>query len=151
MYQPSDITLALALTKNKKNTIISTTRGQLSFGLFPANNHGFTTGKIILKLGLIGHGYFRKGAFGVRHIWEKHGGEIGLTSPIQVVNFIESILIPGAEVILNREKSPDKPIIVESSNGLITLGLTTFKNQVAYSIITAYDRKNHPGVVIATI
>jgi hypothetical protein len=148
--KPNDVTLALANKKTQKNTRISNDIGLLSFGIFPANKHDFPVGNVYLRLGFIGFSGARKGAFGLRHIWEKHGSELGLTAPKEVPGFIDKILVPGAEVIIDNSKDPDKPVVVESSNGLITLGLVEPKNEDSYyHIITAYSRKNHPGTVIA--
>jgi len=152
IFQPNDVTPAIAELRNQKNARVSNNRGQVSFGLFPSNNHNFPVGDIHLKLGFIGNGHRRSGAFGLRHIWEKHGSELGLTAPQQVSAFIETILQPGANVIVNHSKSPDKPLIVESSNGLITLGMVKPNNESAYyHIITAYGRKSHPGIIIANL
>lgn len=151
IFQPSDITLEHVSKKNKPNSLITNQLGHISFGDFPANNHDFPEATIILRLGLIGYGYGRLGAFGLRHIWEKHRIDLGITNPSEVVNFIESIIQPGAEVLIDKKKSPNKPLIIESSNGLISLNLTNIGDQPVYSIITAYDRKSHPGNVIATI
>ncbi|WP_126169631.1 hypothetical protein [Shewanella khirikhana] len=151
IYQPSDVTTALAAQKTAKNARIANTSGQVSFGIFPLNSHGYQSAPIILKLGFIGYASQRTGAYGLRHIWEKHGQEIGISNPSDVPSFIESILIPGAEVIIDSTKSA-KPLIIESKTGLITVGFSTPPNEAPhYHIITAYTRKNHPGTVIATL
>lgn len=149
---PNDITLELASLKTRKNTRILNDLGQESFGTFPANKHNFPAGEIYLKLGVIGFTEARKGAFGLRHIWEKHQSDLELKCIQDIPAFIEKVLSEGAEVIVDKSKSPDKPLIVESNSGLITLALETPKGLPPhYNIITAYNRKNHPGVVIATM
>lgn len=147
IYQPHDITLIEAARKNKPNSLITNTQGHHFFGFFPANNHGLPEAEIVLKLGLIGYGYKRAGGFGLRHIWEKHGKDLGMVKPGEVVDFIESIIRPGAEIIIDTAKAPDKPLIIESSCGLVILSVTPS----AYSITSAYNRKSHPGTVIAKI
>ena len=152
MLQHNEITLELVSLKNKKNTRVLNELGQESFGNFPANNHNFPVGEIYLKLGYIGYTNARSGAFGLRHIWEKHGTELGLQEPKEILGFIKKVLAEGAEVIVDSMKDPNKPLVVESSSGLITLALETPNNKLPnYHIITAYSRKSHPGVVIATI
>ena len=152
IFQPQDVTLAIANLRTQKNARVSNSRGQISFGLFPSNNHNFPVGDIHLKLGFIGNGHRRKGAYGLRHIWEKHGAELGLTAPLQVPDFIKTVLQPGANVIVDHSKSSDKPLIVESNNGLVTLGVVKPNNEPPYyHIITAYGRKSHPGIIIANL
>jgi len=152
ILQSSDITLNLATKTTKKNSFIANCSGVQSFGTFPSNNHGFPSVSIYLKLGIIGFGSERLGAFGLRHIWEKHGSEIGISLPSQIPSFIESILQPGSVVIIDRNKCPDKPLIIESNAGMIIVGLNQPKNAPEYfNIISAYDRRSHPGIVIATI
>jgi hypothetical protein len=152
IYQPQDITTALAGEKSTKNARVANTAGSISYGMFPINNQGFPVAEIILKLGYIGFKANRDGAFGLRHIWEKHRNEIGLSSPSEIPAFIESILTPGSEVIIDHNKDPRKPLIIESSIGLLTLSLTQPQLELHhYNIITAYARKSHPGIVIATL
>ncbi len=155
IYQPSEITEELALSSCTKNAKVMNTDGNISFGLFPANNYHFPEAEIHLKLGYIGK-YQRgsrdpKGAFGLRHIYDKHKHDIGISNPNEIPEFIESIIIPGADVIIDKNKSEDKPLIIESSQGLIALGLITPNGHEPYfSIITAYNRKSHPGIVIGS-
>lgn len=147
IFQPSDITLQIAQKKNAQNTLVANSEGHHSFGMFPANNNGFPEAEIVLKLGNIGYGFLRKGGFGLRHVWEKHGSDLGLQNPYEVVGFIESIIQPGAEIIVDKSKDPKKPLIIESSWGLVALEIQAS----TYSITSAYNRKSHPGTVIATI
>ncbi|MCZ5750110.1 hypothetical protein O5207_00520 [Escherichia coli] len=57
----------------------------------PSMNADFPAGKIILKLG--DSGFYNKrtksleGAYGLRHIWDKHRVEIGATSAEDIVIF----------------------------------------------------------------
>ena len=131
----------------KKNQFVTNTSGGLSFGTMPINNHGFAQLEIRLKTGYIGKGWTRQGAYGVRHIFEKHGSELNLTCPSQVSSFIESIITTGAEVIIDNNKDPLKPLIIESNNGMVITAISGCQSY--YNIISAYDRKQHPGIVIA--
>jgi hypothetical protein len=152
IFQPGDVTVEVANNKNSKNAWVANTSGLLSFGTFPENNHNFPVGEITLKLGYVGFDSERKGAYGLRHIWEKHGSEVMATSPSDIPLFIEGIITSGSTVIVDRDKDPKKPLIVKSSIGLLTLGLKQPKDsEPYYHIITAYVRKSHPGIVIATI
>ena len=151
IFQPSDITPTLLSDGSTKNSFVANTSGKHSFGNFPVNNHGSPVANIYLKLGYVGYGSVRSGAFGLRHIWEKHGAELSLSDPIDAIKFIESILQVGAHVILDQTKG-NKPVVVQSSAGLVTLGLTKPPNEDPYfNIITAYDRRNHPGTLIAKL
>nr|WP_010890242.1 hypothetical protein [Salmonella enterica]AAB91550.1 hypothetical protein [Salmonella enterica subsp. enterica serovar Berta] len=112
--------------------------------------------KIILKLG--DSGFYNKrtesleGAYGLRHIWDKHRVEIGATSAEDIVIFLESILLAGAEVLIDPKKGQNKAIVVESGTGMMILELKKPNGEDPYySIITAYDRKSHPGTKLHTL
>lgn len=152
VFQPRDVTAALANDKRSKNALVANTSGVVSFGTFPSNNHSFPSGDITLRLGYVGYGAGRKGAFGLRHIWEKHKTEVMATNPEDIPAFIEAIITKGSNVIIDKDKDPNKPLIVESKVGLLTLGLKLPNNaNPYYHVITAYARKSHPGTVIATL
>lgn len=151
IYQPSDLTVELMESKNKKNAYIASSNNVLSFGFFPCNNNGWPESPIKLKLGNIGVGKSRRGGFGLRHIWEKHGKECGLAVPADVILFIEKIISSGAKIIIDKDKAPSKPLIIKSKVGMAILKLNTPNQGGAfYTITSAYNRKNHPGNVIAT-
>lgn len=140
--------------KSKKNSFVCMPCGAFSFGAFPPNNAHFPEGDIRLKLGLVGYitgNNERQGAFGLRHIWEKHGSELGLTCPAETIHFIKNVITSGAQVLIDSHKNPDRPIIIESKVGMAILNLQASTHDVYYSIISAYNRKQHPGTVIAKI
>ena len=90
--------------KRSKNAFVTTTNGSLSFGIFPKNNAHWPELEVRLKVGFAGFGRTRSGAFGVKHIYEKHSKEIGITCPSQVSGYIESIITDGATVIVDTVK-----------------------------------------------
>lgn len=152
IYQPSDLNQLVVAAKNNKNSYVASSKGSLSFGVFPANNYGFPTGQIKLKLGHIGVGRNRQGGFGLRHIWEKHGSECGLTCPTQVPAYLESIITVGAHVLIDKNKDPNKPLILESKVGMAILTINKPNpGDSFYTITSAYSRKSHKGNVIATL
>jgi hypothetical protein len=152
IYQPSDLTKILVEDKNQRNAYVASSKNILSFGRFPANNYGFPEGDIKLKLGHIGVGRNRQGGFGLRHIWEKHGSECGLTCPTQIPAYLERIITVGAHVLIDKDKDPDKPLILESKVGMAILMINTPKpGAIFYTITSAYSRKSHKGNVIATL
>ena len=152
IYQPSDLTQLIVEAKNHKNSYVASSKSILSFGKFPANNYGFPEGDIKLKLGHIGVGRNRLGGFGLRHIWEKHGSECGLTCPTQVPAYLESIITIGAHVLIDKDKAPDKPLILESKVGMAILTINKPNPGASfYTITSAYSRKSHKGNVIATL
>ncbi|MBU1468572.1 MAG: hypothetical protein KJ868_13130 [Gammaproteobacteria bacterium] len=145
------ITLNVMTHNRTKNALIESASSVVSFGFFPENNNGFPSAKICLKLGFIGSGKGRAGAYGLRHIFEKHGGELGMTCPSEVVSYVKSIIKPGSEILVDYKKEPDRPLVIESSTGLIVLALAGVGESKHYNIISAYTRFSHPGTVIATI
>lgn len=52
-----------------------------------------------------------EGAYGLRHIWDKHRVEIGATSAEDIVIFLESILLAGAEVLIDPKKAKTKRLL----------------------------------------
>lgn len=152
---PQDITSAILLEKKKKNSRVCKIDGSEVFFTIPHLSADFPDGKIILKLG--DPGYYNKsqqkleGAYGLRHIWDKHRAEIGATCAEDIVNFLEKILLSGAQVLLDPKKGPNKVIVVESATGMMIVELKKPNNEDAYySIVTAYARKSHPGTVLHT-
>ncbi|HAS6415324.1 TPA: hypothetical protein I7256_22710 [Vibrio vulnificus] len=153
-----EITLDVMTHNRTKNALIESANGVVSFGLFPENNNGFPSADIRLKLGYIGFtgrkkGVYvqREGAYGLRHIFEKHNQELGMSCPSEVISYVKSVISPGAEILVDYRKAPDKPLVIESSTGIIVLSLNGVGANQHYNIITAYSRFSHPGTVIATI
>ncbi len=91
------------------------------------------------------------GAFGLRHIWDKHRNEFNAQDASDIISFVETIITAGADIIVDTNKGPNKPLIVESSAGMAVLEPKNVMNQPSYSIITAYTRKQHPGVLIGNL
>ena len=150
---PNDISQQDLIAKNRKNSLIATCDGNDNFGIFP-QVHEFPSGNIYLKLGYAG--YYKKGrnspegAFGLRHIWDKHRNEFNGQNALDIISFVETIITTGADIIVDLNKDPNKPLVVESSVGMAVLK-PTIGNTPSYSIITAYTRKQHPGVLIGNL
>ena len=146
-----EITLDVMTHNRTKNALIESSNGVVSFGLFPENKNGFPSVDMRLKLGFVGSGRGRTGAYGLRHIFEKHNQELGMSCPSEVISYVKSVISPGAEILVDYRKAPDKPLVIESSTGIIVLSLNGVGANQHYNIITAYSRFSHPGTVIATI
>lgn len=153
---PNDITEAVLNGKKTKNARVAKNDGSEFYLDLPYMNADFPAGKIILKLG--DSGFYNKrtqnleGAYGLRHIWDKHRTELGAASAEDIVIFLESILLAGAEVLIDPRKGPNKAIVVESGTGMMILELKKPNGEDPYySIITAYDRKSHPGTKVHTL
>ncbi|EJG0899092.1 hypothetical protein C4H01_RS24445 [Vibrio parahaemolyticus] len=153
---PNDISNQKLRKKTTQNARVTKNDGVGSFGKVPKLNDAFPEGEIVLKLG--SSGFFDpisrdlKKAFGLRHIWDKHRTEIGATTAQDVVAFVESVLQSGAEILIDKNKDPSKPLIVESSVGMVIVELKQPQGEDAYySIITAYDRKSHPGTLVGNL
>lgn len=107
---PRDIVEAVLNDKKTKNARVTKCDGSEFFLDLPGMNADFPAGKIILKLG--DSGFYNKrtknleGAYGLRHIWDKHRAEIGATSAEDIVIFLESILLAGAEVLIDPMTCP---------------------------------------------
>ncbi len=145
----ADITSALMSTQNMKGTrIINPRTGLMSFGTVPLNKH-VPEGLIYLKLGLPGFGPGKSGAFGVRHIWDKHRGEWPGLTPDQVPEKVLDILVPGADILLHQ--GGGKIITLNTSLGMVVLQEEREGSGFIYSVVTAYTRKNPKGIKIAQL
>lgn len=158
IFTPNDVSLEM-LNINKKtqqNAKVTNSNGAVSFGLMPKLNDNLPQGEVILKLGYKGFYSPRerepKGAFGLRHIWDKHRTEINAQSASDIILFIEEVMISGAEILIDQNKSLEKPLIVESSTGMVIVALKTPQEEDAYyHVVTAYDRKSHPGTLVGNL
>lgn len=144
---PTDITTAMLSDKKTKNSIVYTSGGDSFFGIFPHVSNTFPSGQICLKLGFAGFGPLKSGAFGLRHIWEKHSTEINATNALDIVLFLEKVISAGSVVIIDNNKDPDKPLILESKTGMAVVGL----NNGTYYITSAYCRSSHKGTVVGNL
>lgn len=149
MINHDDLSILHMNHKKQKNSVIIRKGGYDNFGLLPFNNNGFESLPIKLKLGLIGFGANRQGAYGVRHIFEKHKNEIGITCPSEIPGFIERIMISGADVIVDYNKDINKVLCIESKVGMVVFARKGSNDH--YNIITAYDKRSHPGTLIARL
>lgn len=150
VYQPSDLSEEVMSGKNTKNALIANpqTNG-VSFGRIPPNNSGVSEGDIYLKLGLIGHGNQRKGAFGVRHVWEKHQKDLGIEKPDDTPLIIAEILSEGVDILISGSGS--RPIALNTKYGVVILEQKTIDQVAYYSIVSAYGKKNVTGTVIGQL
>ncbi|MCA2486255.1 MULTISPECIES: hypothetical protein [Vibrio] len=153
---PGDVSHQVLNNKKTKNARVTNSKGTTSFGQIPKLNSQFPEAEVILKLGDPGFYDLKvkqlKGAFGLRHIWDKHRSEINAQDASDVVKFIENVIRGGAEVLIEYGKDPNKPIILESSSGMVIVELKRPQGEDPYySIVTAYDRKSHPGTLMGTL
>ena len=148
-YSELDITILPG--NHKRGSVVERACSNITYGQFPPNNFGFPVGDIVLKLGYCGFGPSKKGATGLRHIWDKHHKEIGLSCPSEIPCFIETVIKQGSSVLIDHGKSTDKPLVLSSSTGMAILCQKVSQNRNIYEIITAYTRRQHPGTVIATL
>lgn len=150
MLNSKELTLKLMSSNSTKNNkIINPESGSVIFAEVPENKTGIPSGFINLKLGFIGTGRDRRGAFGARHIWEKHKLDLNIQSPDLLPQIIKDILQPGVDILY---ESKDKPVVLNTVKGLVSLQLK--KDALGnneYSIISAYGRKNSRGVVFAQL
>lgn len=153
IYQPADLNEQLMSEKTKKNAKVTNPKtGNLSFGKIPENKNGIPSGEIYLKLGLIGHGHNRAGAFGARHIWEKHHVDLRITTQENTAQVIADILEEGVNVLVNfQNKNNKRPVVLNTKIGRVALEPETKNGTTSYSIVSAYGNKNAPGTVIGTL
>lgn len=97
------------------------------------------------------NGVIPVGVFGLRHIWEDHANELSFGCPSEVPGFVEKVISSGTPVLIDSGKNPDSPLVVNSSHGMAVLRYVKAPEESFYDIITAYNRRNHPGTVIASI
>ncbi|MCK5816239.1 MAG: hypothetical protein KAH07_09875 [Flavobacteriaceae bacterium] len=145
-----DLTPELMLGNTTKNTkIFNPENNSLIFGRVPNNPKGIPEGLIYLRLGFSGVGANKKGAFGARHIWDKHKKDLSINSPKDLPLILSKILIVGSDILYENEK---KPVVLNTNKGLVSLQLKKDSlGNVEYSIISAYSRKNSRGVVFAKL
>lgn len=144
----ADVTEDLLFGSNTKNQRILNSDGNESFGTLPHINEDFPSGSIFLRLGFKGSGFSRRGAFGLRHIIEKHGSEIGFDDAVGAIAFVEQILSTGAVIKLDR-KDGVRLLVINSSHGMVILEKKTPQGEpIHYSIITAYGKVNYPGTIL---
>jgi len=158
IFTPNDVSIEMLNIdkKTQQNAKVTNSNGSVSFGLMPNLNNNLPQGEVILKLGYKGFYNPRekesKGAFGLRHIWDKHRAEINAKSASDIILFIEEVMIPGADIIIDKKKSLEKPLIVESSTGMVIVALKRPLGEDAYyHVVTAYDRKSHPGILVGNL
>ena len=150
VYQPSDLSDQVMSGKNTKNALVTNpqTNGT-SFGRIPPNSNGVIEGDIYLKLGLVGHGQQRKGAFGARHVWEKHKNDLGISNACDTPMIIAEILSEGVDILIG--VTPDRPIALNTKYGVVILEQKTIEQETIYSIVSAYGKKNITGTVIGKL
>jgi len=147
-----ELTNELADERGAKNQKLENPEGGgFSFAYIPKNKV-IEEGEVFLCLGYAGFGVDRKGAFGARHIWEKHKLDLGLSRFSDVPGVVSGLLSEGCNVLVDKSKGGlDKPIVVNTSSGMVSLQKKVVDEVVEYHVLTAYRRTNHPGIVVATL
>lgn len=134
-------------TKNRK--VLNPVNNTIVFGKIPDNPTGIPSGLIHLRLGYVGFGHHREGAFGARHIWEKHKTDLSIAKPEDLSLILAEILVEGVNVLYEDES---KPLVLNTEKGLVALQYKkSFGGLGEYSIITAYGRRDSRGVVFAKL
>ncbi|KAB2825791.1 MULTISPECIES: hypothetical protein [Aliivibrio] len=153
IYQSTDLNEQLMSGKNEKNAkIVNPKTGKLSFGRVPDNNNDIPSGDIYLKLGLMGRGFKRYGAFGARHIWEKHNVDLCIPKQEMLPQIIADMLVEGTNVLVNFAiKNNKRPVVLNTKLGRVALEPEMKAGKTYYSIVSAYGNKNAPGTVIGTL
>jgi len=150
--EANSLTEDLAKKRDKQNTkIVNPETGKLSFGVIPENPI-IASGEIYLRLGFVGVGRDLLGGFGARHIWDKHSKDLSLSEFSNVPSTVAELLLEGCDVLVDSSKGgDDKPIVLNTSKGMVVLTKKGVEGAVEYSIVSAYGRTNHPGTVVATL
>ena len=146
------LTEDLAKQGNRQNTkIVNPETGKLSFGIIPKNRI-IESGEIYLRLGFVGVGRDLAGGFCARHIWDKHSKDLSLSEFSDVPSVVAALLLEGCKVLVDFNKGgDDKPIVLNTSKGMVVLTKKGLSGAIEYSIVSAYGRTNHPGTVVATL
>lgn len=147
---PEYLTEKLLTSSSTKNRKVFSPTNKLSYGRIPdAPAFNIKAGDIYLRLGFSGSGKNKSGAFGARHIWDKHRGDLSLQYPSDIPKVVASILSKGANVLVDKSKSADRPLVLNSNVGIVILQpKKTAEGGIEYSIVSAYGRRNHKGTVI---
>lgn len=150
---PGALTPQLLSSSGSKNEKLFSPTNNLSYGRIPAvPAFNVEAGDIYLRLGFVGMGYARSGAFGARHIWEKHQIDLNLKQPSDIPQVVASILQNGANILIDKSKAADRPLVLNSNVGIVILEpKKTADGNTEYSIVSAYARKNHKGTVIGQL
>lgn len=147
----SELNVDILPGKSKQGSVVERPCTKIDYGQFPANNFGFPVGDIVLKLGYKGYGRLKTGATGLRHIWDKHRNEIGLSCPSEIPPFLETVIRPGADVLVDHTKNADRPLVLTSTTGIAVLGHKVVEGKDIYEVITAYIRRQHRGTLIGNL
>jgi len=150
MLKATDLTIALMSSNTTKNNkILNPANGTLVFGKIPENPTGIPSGYIYLRLGYVGKGYNRAGAFGARHIWEKHKADLCITRPENTPIKLAQMLTEGVDVLY---EDANKPVVLNTSQGIISLQLKKGEDGTnEYSIVSAYYRTQARGIVFCKL
>jgi len=139
----------LSMTKMKNVKVLNPVTGTLIFGKVPANLSGIPSGFIYLRLGYVANGYLRQGAFGARHVWEKHRKDLNINAPENLPQILADILVVGVDILY---EATNKPAVLNTHKGLVSLQLkkdSTGSDE--YSIVSAYNSRRSRGTVFAKL
>jgi len=150
MLKATDLTAVLmSANTTKNNKVLNPINGGLIFGKIPVNPTGIPSGCIYLRLGYVGKGYNRAGAFGARHIWEKHRTDLNITKPENTPLKLAQMLTEGVDVLY---EDANKPVVLNTSQGIISLQLKKSEDgKNEYSIVSAYYRTQARGIVFCKL
>lgn len=154
VFLPTDLNEAIMAAKSTRNAlVVNPNTGGMSFGRIPINNSGIAEGEIYLKLGFIGFGREREGAFGARHVWEKHKKDLNIAIPEDTAQTIADILQVGIDIVVNFEvkKHAIRPVLLNTARGRVVVEEKTMEGIPSYTIISAYGNKDAPGTLIGNL
>lgn len=146
------LTDKLAEEKGSKATkLMNPETNGLSFGYIPKNKT-IEAGEIYLTLGYSGYGVKRAGAFGARHVWEKHKVDLCLVNFSDVPAKVAALLANDCDVMVNPLSGGlESPIVLNTSHGMVALAKKMIDKKPEYHVISAYGRRNPHGFVVAKL
>jgi hypothetical protein len=143
---------------NPYNRVLHPTNGTDIFGEMP----GIDKSGILLPPGLIhlveGEHYGPNSGFGVVHIVAEHDRQIArknkalaqMSSHDRVRHYVAQILIRKAQIFVEHEK-PKRPVVIHTAKGGVILELRRNDGISWYSVVSAYNRQNQRGELMANL
>lgn len=135
-----------------RKSLILHPNGGFSFGTVPAMPaYGLPGGDIYLKYGE--HRGHQKG-WGAHHIWSAHQKDFGFKDFDEVSACIARIVTPGARIYceFSNLKNGPRVAVLRSEIGLMIIEHRPLKEKsLAYSVITAYPKRNAHGKLVGKI
>ena len=141
----------------KNKTLKHPETGEDSFGYIPemhSKGEIIKSGRIILR---VGQHFSANRGFGANHIWDEHHPELikaGYSSVHDTSQFVADIIKPGVPIFceFSSVRGNHRPTVLRTSVGLVILEPVTLgDNELVYSVVTAYTKRNAQGTKIGEI